>query len=65
MLNQEDKLLSIKEVSKQLRLSTSTIYSYIEVGYLKAFKVKYNNNPKTFIVIKESDLKQFIEENTL
>lgn len=65
MINQEDRLLSIKEVSKYLRLSTSTIYSYIEVGFLNAFKVKYSDNSKTFIVIKESDLKKFLEENTL
>lgn len=52
-----DKLLTIEEVSKILRVSTRSVTRYIESGRLKAFKIGMWR-------IKESDLSRFLEESS-
>ena len=53
----KDKLLTIKEVAKYLRVSERSVLRYIEAGRLKATKVGYWR-------IKESDLEKFLKENS-
>lgn len=53
----KDKLLTIKEVAKYLRVSERSVLRYIEAGRLKATKVGYWR-------IKESDLKRFLKESS-
>lgn len=51
-----DKLLTLKETAKILRVSERTIMRYLKSGKLKASKVgKWR--------IKESDLERFLKEN--
>lgn len=58
MLNpQEDKLLTIEEVAKILRVSTRSVNRYIESGRLKASKLGVWR-------IKHSDLDKFLEETS-
>lgn len=52
-----DKLLTIEEVAKILRVSTRTVNRYIESGRLKASKIGQWR-------IKESDLEAFLSKNT-
>lgn len=52
-----DKLLTIKEVAKYLRVSERSILRYIEAGRLKASKIGQWR-------IKESDLENFLKENS-
>jgi len=51
-----DKLLTLKEVAKYLRVSERSVLRYIEAGKLKATKIGYWR-------IKESDLGKFLKEN--
>lgn len=52
-----DKLLTLKETAKILRVSERTIMRYLKAGKLKGSKVgKWR--------IKESDLERFLKENT-
>ncbi|MCS7317317.1 MAG: helix-turn-helix domain-containing protein [Candidatus Dojkabacteria bacterium] len=61
---QKEKFLKVKEVAKILNLAPRTIYTYIEMGKLKALKGKsFCDNSKSFIRIKLSDLKDFIKNN--
>lgn len=53
----KDKLLTIKEVAKYLRVSERSVTRYIEAGRLKAIKVGYWR-------IREKDLESFISKNT-
>lgn len=52
-----DKLLTIEETAKILRVSTRTIIRYIESGKLKASKIGVWR-------IKESDLQRFLEHTS-
>lgn len=52
------KLLTIKEISKQLRLSERTIYRLIEAGKLKAIKFS-----RKATRIDEKDLNKFIKKH--
>ena len=51
-----DKLLTIEEVAKILRVSTRTVNRYIESGRLRASRIGQWR-------IKESDLEKFLKEN--
>jgi len=52
-----DKLLTLKETAKILRVSERTIMRYLKAGKLEASKVgKWR--------IKESDLEKFLKENS-
>ena len=57
MNNDIDKLLTIEEVAKILRVSTRTIIRYIESGRLKASKIGVWR-------IKKSDIHLFLEETS-
>lgn len=52
-----DKLLTIKEVAKFLRVSERSVNRYIESGRLRASKIGQWR-------IKESDLEKFLKENS-
>jgi excisionase family DNA binding protein len=52
-----DKLLTLKEVAKRLRVSERSIFRYIHSGKLKASKIGYWR-------IKEEDLQQFIKNQS-
>ena len=52
-----DKLLTIEEVAKILRVSTRTVNRYIEAGRLRASRIGQWR-------IKESDLEKFLKENS-
>jgi len=51
-----EKLLTLKETAKILRVSERTIMRYLESGKLKASKLGQWR-------IKESDLEKFLKEN--
>jgi len=51
-----DKLLTIREVAKILRVSERSVNRYIEYGKLKASKIGQWR-------IKQSDLDKFLEDN--
>jgi len=51
-----DKLLTIREVAKILRVSERSVNRYIEAGRLKASKIGQWR-------IKQSDLDEFLEKN--
>ena len=51
-----DKLLTIKEVAKILRVSERSVNRYIEAGRLRASRIGQWR-------IKESDLEKFLKEN--
>jgi len=52
-----DKLFTIEEVAKILRVSTRSVTRYIETGKLKASKIGVWR-------IKESDLNAFLEDTS-
>lgn len=52
-----DKLLTIEEVAKILRVSTRTVNRYIESGRLTASRIGQWR-------IKEKDLEKFLKENS-
>jgi len=52
-----DKLLTIKEVAKILRVSERSVNRYIESGRLRASKIGQWR-------IKESDLERFLDRNS-
>ena len=52
-----DKLLTIKEVARYLRVSERSILRYIEDGRLRASRIGQWR-------IKESDLEKFLKENS-
>jgi len=52
----KDKLLTIKEVAKYLRVSERSVLRYIEAGRLRATKVGYWR-------IFQKDLDNFLKEN--
>lgn len=52
-----DKLLTIKEVARYLRVSERSVLRYIEAGKLKATKIGYWR-------IKKGDLEKFLEESS-
>ena len=51
-----DKLLTIKEVAKMLRVSERSVNRYIESGRLRASRIGQWR-------IKQSDLEKFLKEN--
>lgn len=51
----KEKLLTLKEVAKLLRVSERSVFRYIHNGKLKATKIGYWR-------IKESDLEVFLNE---
>lgn len=53
----KDKLLTIKEVAKYLRVSERSVLRYIEAGRLKASKVGWWR-------VKQSDLDNFLKETS-
>ena len=53
----KDKLLTIKEVAKYLRVSERSVLRYIEAGRLKASKVGWWR-------IKQSDLEDFLKKTS-
>jgi excisionase family DNA binding protein len=53
----KDKLLTIKEVAKYLRVSERSVLRYIEAERLKATKVGYWR-------VSEKDLEDFIKKNS-
>ena len=52
-----DRLLTIKEVAKYLRVSERSVNRYIESGRLRASRIGQWR-------IKESDLEKFLKENS-
>jgi excisionase family DNA binding protein len=52
-----DKLFTIEEVAKILRVSTRSVNRYIEIGKLKASKIGVWR-------IKETDLNDFLEQTS-
>lgn len=52
-----DKLFTIEEVAKILRVSTRSVTRYIETGKLKASKIG-------FWRISQADLKEFLERTS-
>ena len=52
-----DKLLTIKEVAKYLRVSERSVLRYIKAGRLSASRIGQWR-------IKESDLEKFLKENS-
>ena len=52
-----DKLLTLKETAKYLRVSERSILRYIKAGRLRAFGIGQWR-------IKESDLEEFLKENS-
>ena len=52
-----DKLFTIKEVAKYLRVSERSVLRYIEAGRLRASRIGQWR-------IKESDLEKFLKENS-
>ena len=52
-----DKLLTIKEVAKILRVSERSVNRYIESGRLRASRIGQWR-------IKESDLEKFLDKNS-
>jgi len=52
-----DRLLTLKEVAKILRVSERSVNRYIEAGRLRASRIGQWR-------IKESDLEKFLKENT-
>jgi len=57
MMSKIDKLLTIKEVAKILRISERSVNRYIEAGKLKASKIGQWR-------IKQSDLNEFLEKHS-
>jgi excisionase family DNA binding protein len=57
MNGKNDKLLTIEESARMLRVSTRSIIRYIESGKLKASKIGVWR-------IKESDINLFLEETS-
>ena len=58
----KQKLLTIPEVAKRLKISRRTVYRYIEKGQLKA--VKISQSPIYYIYrISEKDLNQFLKKH--
>lgn len=55
--DQNEKLLTIEEVAKTLRVSTRSVTRYIESGRLKASKLGLWR-------IKQSDLNKFLEQTS-
>ncbi len=55
--DQNEKLLTIEEVAKTLRVSTRSVTRYIESGRLKASKLGLWR-------IKQSDLNRFLEQTS-
>ena len=55
-MNKIDKLLTIKEVAKILRVSERSVNRYIEAGRLKASKIGQWR-------ISQKDLNEFLEKN--
>ncbi len=55
-MDKTDKLLTIREVAKILRVSERSVNRYIEAGRLKASKIGQWR-------IKQSDLNEFLERN--
>jgi len=53
----KDKLLTIKEVAKYLRVSERSVTRYIEAGRLRAIKVGYWR-------VGEKDLQNFMKKNS-
>jgi len=53
----KDKLLTIKEVAKYLRVSERSVLRYIEAGRLKATKVGYWR-------VSERALENFLKQNS-
>lgn len=52
-----DKLLTIKEVAKYLRVSERSVLRYIEAGRLRASRIGQWR-------IKKSDLEKFLDKNS-
>jgi len=52
-----DKLLTIKEIAKYLRVSERSVLRYIEAGRLRASRIGQWR-------IKENDLEKFLKENS-
>ena len=52
-----DKLLTIKEVARYLRVSERSILRYIEAGRLRASRIGQWR-------IRENDLEKFLKENS-
>ena len=57
----EEKLLTIHEVAKRLKLSYITIWRWTREGRLKT--VKLGQGKKAPVRIPESELKRFLEEH--
>lgn len=53
----KDRLLTIKEVAKYLRVSERSVLRYIEAGRLKAVKVGYWR-------VSEKALEDFLKQNS-
>lgn len=49
--------MTLKEVAKELRVTTRTIHNYINSGKLKTIKIGKK------VLIKESELKNLIKKN--
>ena len=52
-----EKLLTIKEIAKYLRVSERSVLRYIETGRLRASRIGQWR-------IKETDLEKFLKENS-
>jgi excisionase family DNA binding protein len=57
----EEKLLTIHEVAKRLKLSYITIWRWTREGRIKT--IKFGQGKKAPVRIPESELKRFLEEH--
>jgi excisionase family DNA binding protein len=57
----EEKLLTIHEVAKRLKLSYITIWRWTKEGRIKT--IKFGQGRKAPVRIPESELKKFLEEH--
>ncbi len=60
-----EEFYTVSETAKILRVSTKTVYRWIEMGNLRAVKVEegLGNQVKPHIVVPKKALKEFIENH--
>jgi excisionase family DNA binding protein len=60
-----EKLLTTKQAARILNITVLQVYHFIKTGMLKAYKLGGNGSSKRHWRIKESDLNNFIEGETI
>ena len=59
----KNKLLTVKEVARILRVTPRTIFNYIESNKLPCVKIGRDKGQAGKVLIQQSDLEDFIEKN--